>query len=60
VSKAHVSVKSVQTANSKLVSRSHGVISERVKPAGFHVRPNVPSRTEIADAGKRALNSFKK
>lgn len=60
LTKNHVTVKAVEAANAKMqVSRVHGY--ERPQPIGLHVvKPASPSRAAIAEAGQRALQSFKK
>lgn len=63
MAKVHVTVKSVQAANAKLLGRAHVTAPERttVSSGGFYVvRPaSPPSREAIARAGRRALQAFK-
>lgn len=59
MAKVYVTVKAVEAANAKMqVSRAH---SNDRQSLGFHVaKPASPSRTAIAQAGQRALQSFKR
>lgn len=61
MARVHVTVKSVQAANAKMLGRAHLPATERTAPSsGFHiVRPASPSRKAIEQAGQRALQSFK-
>ena len=56
VAKVHVTVKSVEIANAKLQGRAPA--AETRTPPAITVRPASPSRTALAEAGQRALQSF--
>lgn len=56
VAKVHVTVKSVEIANAKMQGRAPSVDTRPQPPVT--VRPASPSRTALAEAGQRALQSF--
>ena len=59
MARVYVTVKSVEAANAKMqASRAHNEVRA---PVGFHVvKPAPPSRADFAEAGRRALQSFKR
>lgn len=61
MAKVQITVKAVQAANAKMLNRAHGVMPDRQLPLSVHVqRPASPSRAAIAQAGQKALQSFKR
>lgn len=59
--KVQITVKAVQAANAKMLNRSHGISSDRQVLLSVNVhRPSSPSRAEIAQAGRRALQNLRR
>lgn len=58
MAKVYVTVKSVEAVNAKMQACAH---SDVRAPVSFHVlKPAPPSRADFAEAGRRALQSFKR
>lgn len=62
MAKVQITVKSVESANAKMLGRSsHGVHAERPTSLSVHFhRPAPPSRAAIAEAGQKALQNSKR
>lgn len=58
--KVHVTVKAVEAANARMMQPSRAAGDRAAPSSGIYVRSTPPSRDAIAQAGQRALQSFKK
>jgi len=57
--KQYVSVNSVVAVNAKMVGRAY-VVGTRIESPSQVSNTDMPSRMQIAEAGRRAMQSFKK